>query len=232
MREPVNVKKCCIPTHLFFQFKWSRELRARFDESQETLGRLQTRCVDSALGNDLKEWFQVIMTIPCLRHNPDHSISDQIAYASSEGLYQPERHRRLIRVFAIWLKTFWVIGYPLCALWRLSKLRGCAGWSEFSQGSHAFFLENAVPRLKLVFTKNLRIPFLLTVLVLKFEYSRLSLSRTRLSRITAYLEMKIWSLFKHRELPEGNKILWKRGEIAPWEQFLLFSTIFSIYLLT
>ena len=28
------------------------------------------------------------------------------------------------------------------------------------------------------------------------------------------------------------KILWKRGEIAPEEQFLLFSTIFSIYLLT
>ena len=26
-------------------------------------------------------------------------------------------------------------------------------------------------------------------------YSRLSLSRTRLSRITAYLEVKIWSLF-------------------------------------
>ena len=25
----------------------------------------------------------------------------------------------------------------------------------------------------------------------------------------------------------GNKILWKRGEIAPQEQFLLFSTIFS-----
>ena len=28
-----------------------------------------------------------------------------------------------------------------------------------------------------------------------FTYSRLSLSRTRLSRITAYLKVKIWSLF-------------------------------------
>ena len=28
-----------------------------------------------------------------------------------------------------------------------------------------------------------------------FEYSRTSLSRTRLFRITAYLEVKIWSLF-------------------------------------
>ena len=32
-------------------------------------------------------------------------------------------------------------------------------------------------------------------LTLKNIYSRLSLSRTRLSRITAYLEVKIWSLF-------------------------------------
>ena len=64
----------------------------------------------------------------------------------------------------------------------------------------------------------------------ELQYSRLSLSRPRLSRITAYLEVKIWSLFHHRDLPTGNKILWKRGEIAPLEQFLLFSTIFSIYL--
>ena len=60
------------------------------------------------------------------------------------------------------------------------------------------------------------------------EYSRLSLSWPRLSWITAYLEVKIWSLFKHENLTTGNKILWKR-EIAPKEQFL-FSTIFSKYL--
>ena len=46
-------------------------------------------------------------------------------------------------------------------------------------------------------------------------YSRLSLSRLRLSGITAYLEEKIWSLFKHRNLTSGTKILWIRGEIAP-----------------
>ena len=61
-------------------------------------------------------------------------------------------------------------------------------------------------------------------------YSRLWLSRTRLSRITAYLEVKIWSLFKHECPTTGNKVLWKRGEIAPKEQFLPFSTIFSIHL--
>ena len=63
-----------------------------------------------------------------------------------------------------------------------------------------------------------------------YKYSRLSLSRLRLSRITAYLEVKIWSLFKHGNLTTDNKIWWKRGKIAPQKQFLLFSTIFSIYL--
>ena len=62
------------------------------------------------------------------------------------------------------------------------------------------------------------------------RYSQLSLSRLRLSRISAYLEEKIWSLFYHRNLKSGYKILWKRGEIAPGEQFLPFSTIFSIYI--
>ena len=61
-------------------------------------------------------------------------------------------------------------------------------------------------------------------------YSRFLFSRPSLSRITAYLEVKIWSLFKHENLTTGNKILWKRGEIAPKEQYLLFSIIFLIYL--
>ena len=41
--------------------------------------------------------------------------------------------------------------------------------------------------------------------------------------------MKIWSLFYHETMRTGNTIMWKRGEIAPKEQFLLFSTIFSEY---
>ena len=61
-------------------------------------------------------------------------------------------------------------------------------------------------------------------------YSRTSLSRTRLFRITAYLEVKIWSLFLHETMTTGYKIMWKRGEIAPKEQFLLFSTLFYIYI--
>ena len=54
------------------------------------------------------------------------------------------------------------------------------------------------------------------------NYSRLSLSRPRLSRITVYLEVKTWSLFQHGNLITCNKILWKRGEIAP-----LFRSIFN-----
>ena len=45
-----------------------------------------------------------------------------------------------------------------------------------------------------------------------------------------YLEEKIWSLFKHRNLTSGNKILWIRGEISPQEQFLPFLTTFSMYI--
>ena len=61
-------------------------------------------------------------------------------------------------------------------------------------------------------------------------YSQLLLSRLRLSRIPAYLEEKIWSFIKRRNLTSGNKILWIRREMAPKEQFLPFSTIFSKYI--
>ena len=67
----------------------------------------------------------------------------------------------------------------------------------------------------------------LTALTDTTEYSRTSLFRTRLFRITAYLEMKIWSLFEHETMTTGNKIMWKRGEIAPKEQFLPFPQYFQ-----
>ena len=58
-------------------------------------------------------------------------------------------------------------------------------------------------------------------------YSQLSLSR-----ITAYLEEKMWSLFYHKNLKSGYKILWKRGEIAPGEQSPPFPQYFQyIYLI-
>ena len=48
------------------------------------------------------------------------------------------------------------------------------------------------------------------------------------SWVTAF-EVKIWSLFNKENLTTGSKILWKRREIVPWEQFLLFSTIHCIF---
>ena len=72
-----------------------------------------------------------------------------------------------------------------------------------------------------------------------YSYSWPPLSRTRLSRTTAYLEVKIWSLLKNENLITGNKILWKTyvenivekrrncslGAISP-----LFHNIFNICL--
>ena len=60
------------------------------------------------------------------------------------------------------------------------------------------------------------------------DYIRTSLSRTRLFRVTAYLEVKIWSLFQHETMTAGtcNKIMWKSGEIAP----PLFHIILFIYI--
>ena len=43
----------------------------------------------------------------------------------------------------------------------------------------------------------------------------LAYKKNCLSQVTAYLEVKIWSLFKHENLTTCNKILWNRGEIAP-----------------
>ena len=51
-----------------------------------------------------------------------------------------------------------------------------------------------------------------------------SLFRTRLSQITAYLQLKILSLTKHANLTTGKKYCGKE------EKLLIFSTIFSIYL--
>ena len=52
-----------------------------------------------------------------------------------------------------------------------------------------------------------------------FIYSWLSLSRTRLSRITAYLEVKIWSLPKHENLTAGKKYCGKEEKLLPRSNF-------------
>ena len=74
-----------------------------------------------------------------------------------------------------------------------------------------------------LWTSNFYLPFELKIKYLWARtfakmyiiYNWLLLSRPHLSRITAYLKVKIWSLPKDENLTTGNKILWKREEIAP-----------------
>ena len=68
------------------------------------------------------------------------------------------------------LEIVWVFSYPQNVQRRF--------WTDLSLSVHICYIaRNTVPRLIL------------------YRYSRLSLSRPRLSRITAYLEVKLWSLF-------------------------------------
>ena len=55
-------------------------------------------------------------------------------------------------------------------------------------------------------------------------------SRRSLSRLNAYLEVKIWSLPKHGNLTKGNKILWKKGEILLGAISPIFNNSFIISL--
>ena len=59
-------------------------------------------------------------------------------------------------------------------------------------------------------------------------YRRLALYRPPLSRITAYLEMKIWSLFINENLTTSNKILWKKRKIFLRSSFSPSRNIFNI----
>ena len=61
-----------------------------------------------------------------------------------------------------------------------------------------------------------------------YIYSWLPLSRPRLSRITTYLEVKLWSLPKYENLTTGKKIFWKRGEIVLKSISPLFQNIFNV----
>ena len=58
------------------------------------------------------------------------------------------------------------------------------------------------------------------------KYSWLSLSRPRLSRITAYLEVKIWSLPKHENLTTGKKYCGKEEKLLLRSNFSSFPQCF------
>ena len=61
----------------------------------------------------------------------------------------------------------------------------------------------------------------------KLIYSRLSLSRTRLSRITAYLEVKIWSLPIHENLTTDGKYCRKEEKLLLRSNFSSFPQYFQ-----
>ena len=111
-----------------------------------------------------------------------------------------------------WGRWSWLLSLPLFGLWLIIL---CLGLFAVHPGVSAIgwlcFMTVALP-------KHLQLTLVISTSLI---------SNNRLSRITAYLVVKIWSLFKHENLTIGNKILWKRGEIAPKEQFLLFSTYFQ-----
>ena len=60
------------------------------------------------------------------------------------------------------------------------------------------------------------------------KQSTLVISTSLISNKRLYRREILVPVF-HGNLRTGNKILWKRGEIAPKEQFLLFSTLLYIY---
>ena len=59
------------------------------------------------------------------------------------------------------------------------------------------------------------------------KYSWLSLSRPRLSRITAYLEVKIWSLPIHENLTTDGKYCRKEEKLLLWSNFSSFPQYFQ-----
>ena len=60
-----------------------------------------------------------------------------------------------------------------------------------------------------------------------FKYSRLLLSRPRLSRITAYLEVKTWSLLKNENLIQVTKYCGKEEKLLQRSNFSSFPQYFQ-----
>ena len=174
-----------------------------------------------------------------------------------ELLYYPRRRcwRRCPKMLKFFVKVFKTLLFPyliteLIHFWFDEYFAHCKSYSHFFSKNTCeldiilirtvnILTTNKLVKLTMLWTAGPRTAPQMSFcccqrhkrpIMMWLKYSRLSLSRLRLSRITAYLEVKIGSQFLHENLTTGNKLLWKRGEIAPKEQFLLFSTIFSIYL--
>ena len=142
-----------------------------------------------------------VYTLQTDTNEMEHNIQHEITCAPSEDSDQPAHPRRLIRVFAGHYGGSQGSKTSSGGQRRLITQR----WSE-STWHTSKLVENTVPRLscsmndgcndhnetKWSQAKNAKTKWRSGSDNL---YSRLSLSRSRLSRITAYLELKTWSLF-------------------------------------
>ena len=99
--------------------------------------------------------------------------------------------------------------------WRLHTTLSCRSGENYFRIilRYSIFLNNASCRLQWI-----------------KRYSWLSLSRPRLSRITAYLEVKIWSLPIHENLTTDGKYCRKEEKLLLRSNFSSFPQYFSIYL--
>ena len=89
------------------------------------------RCVtNSSVQEAVKEWRQDKTSFS---NEPPHDKTNKMICSPSEDSDQPEHAPSLIKVFAVRMKKFWVLIYPLIAQRRL----WCPGWSESSLGAHA-----------------------------------------------------------------------------------------------
>ena len=70
-------------------------------------------------------------------------------------------------------------------------------------------------------------PYVFDEMLIRTKYSWLSLSRPRLSRITAYLEVKIWSLPKHENLITDGKYCRKEEKLLLRSNFSSFQQYFQ-----
>ena len=70
---------------------------------------------------------------------PAHDKTRKMACAPSEDSDQTGHPPSLIRVFAVRMRTVWVLRYPLSAQQRLIWLGGCSVWSESSLGAWGQF---------------------------------------------------------------------------------------------
>ena len=64
--------------------------------------------------------------------------NQQMVCAPSEDSDQPGHPPSLISVFVVRSMGSWGHNVSLCGKWRLIRLGGCPGWSEFSLGAQAF----------------------------------------------------------------------------------------------